>query len=102
MSSSAAFAELNRAFMFFSLRASLEGSEIPALAGTRVLFARIKAIFAGFQFPNHALQSLQTLRTSNCDAVKLHLEDSTCLPNPVESAKGKSLIERSFCTHDWD
>jgi hypothetical protein len=48
MSSSAAFEELNRAFMFFSLRASLEGSEIPALAGTRVLFARIKAIFAGF------------------------------------------------------
>ena len=44
---------LHRSLMLLGRRPRLEGAEVPALAGLRILLARVQTILACLQFPNH-------------------------------------------------
>ncbi len=39
-----------------------EGAEVASFASLRILFARVEAVFAGLQFPDHGLKRMQRPR----------------------------------------
>jgi hypothetical protein len=49
---------LNLAFVLLGGAFALEGAEVAALAGLRVLLARIEPVFAGFELADHAAGTL--------------------------------------------
>src|SRR5436309_7030656 len=53
VSLAAALEELHRALVFFGRLPALERAEVAALAGARILLARIESILSGFQLADH-------------------------------------------------
>jgi hypothetical protein len=52
----AALKELNGSFVLSRRSKRLECAKIPSLSGLGIFFARVKTIFAGFEFSNHGVR----------------------------------------------
>lgn len=62
--------ELNGSFVRLCGVARLERAEVAALAGARILLARVKPVFARFQFPDHG-EMLCKLRVRQCPGTRI-------------------------------
>src|SRR5262245_27279459 len=83
--------ELNGAFVLLGLLARREGAQVPALAGLRVLLARIEPVLARFDFADHrSLHRGARNATPVCNKankVQIACRGAPCLMNATRCAR---------------